>query len=206
MKNFATARTWVLIGALVCIAFGLWLALRKDSVVSGVLSPIASTTPPTGAPTPTAKPTTKPTSGIQKPATATQKQYYNEKLRFGFSYPANITISQELAPTYTAGNTETLKLGVYAIQGTNHILYGYIAVNQLIADTTSPAQQKISTSKTTVAGAVSSQRHITDAQSGFTKIDELFTAGGNSYELQFEYSNAQTQAVANTIIKSFYTR
>lgn len=205
MKNFATVRTGVLSITLVLIAAGLWWMMHKEPVVvTEILSPTASTTNPTQS---TTKPVAKPAiSGTKKPAsTATQKQYYNEQLRFGFSYPANLTISQELAPTYTASNTQTLKLGVYSIQGTNHILYGYIAVNQLIADT-SPAQQKIVTSKTTVAGVVSSQRHITDAQSGFTKIDQLFAAGGNSYELQFEYSNAQTQAVANAITKSFYTR
>jgi uncharacterized protein YjbK len=79
-------------------------------------------------------------------------------------------------------------------------------VNQVIKDTAGPAQQKITTSKTMVAGVTSNQRLITDAQSGFTKIDQFFTVGNNTYELQFEYSNAQAQTVANTIIKSFYVR
>ncbi len=209
MKNFkSNGRIWVLIIILIAVV-GVWWFMRKEPVlVTELPIPTAGTTTQPAQPTPSAaKPTT---SGTKKPSTTstttTKKQYYNEKLGFGFSYPSNLTISQELAQTYTTGGTQALELGVYAIQGTNHILYGYIAVNQVIKDTAGPAQQKITTSKTTVAGVTSNQRLITDAQSGFTKIDQFFTVGNNTYELQFEYSNAQAQTVANTIIKSFYVR
>lgn len=205
MKNFTSSgRLWVLIVVLI-VVIGAWWFIRKDPVlVTALPIPTIGTTTQPAQPTPTTpKPTT---SGTKKPSTSTaQKQYYNAKLGFGFSYPSNLTISQELAQTYTTG-TQALELGVYAIQGTNHVLYGYIAVNQVIKDTAGPAQQKITTSKTTVAGVTSNQRLITDAQSGFTKIDQFFTVGNNTYELQFEYSNAQAQTVANTITKSFYVR
>ncbi len=197
-------RVWILI--IVLVAVGGWLFAGRGSAPPPEAPVLVGTTTQSAVvPESASKPAVKQTTGTTKTATA-QKQYYNEKFGFGFSYPANLTISQEVAQTYATGGAPALELGVYLINSTSHVLYGYIAVNQLVKDTAGPAKQNITTAKTTVAGVSSNQRLIVNAQSGFTKIDELFVAKGNTYELQFEYTNAQAQAVANTIIKSFYVR